>query len=267
MNTFKSAALVAILGLSGIAAAEPDVRVVVTGVVERNDFISGTYFGVPVGAPVTMTIDLDSTDYLDSPSLPGVTRGYRFYPNTFSLTIGNVTRSLRTSPVLPAYFVVRNDDPRADGFFISQGTDIDTEIPLDMIPNNYGIAFLRTFNSIPTNPPGPDPTLHSVNILDALGSWGYDNLSVFNMNIQRGEGSTPLIMDYQTITISLIPPPCNPDVNQDGVADQGDVDYLINVIAGGENPSGIDPDFNQDGVPDQGDVDALINVVAGGPCP
>ncbi|MBI1190669.1 MAG: hypothetical protein GC200_08340 [Tepidisphaera sp.] len=62
-------------------------------------------------------------------------------------------------------------------------------------------------------------------------------------------------------------PACDPDVNQDGVADQGDVDYLINVIAGGQNPSNIDPDFNQDGVADQGDIDALVNVVAGGPCP
>ncbi|MBI1189317.1 MAG: S8 family serine peptidase [Tepidisphaera sp.] len=62
-------------------------------------------------------------------------------------------------------------------------------------------------------------------------------------------------------------PACNPDLNQDGVADQGDVDYLINVVAGGENPSGVNADFNNDGVADQGDVDALINVVAGGPCP
>ncbi|MBY0263734.1 MAG: hypothetical protein K2Q20_15420, partial [Phycisphaerales bacterium] len=61
--------------------------------------------------------------------------------------------------------------------------------------------------------------------------------------------------------------PCDPDVNQDGNADQGDIDYLINVIAGGDNPSNIDPDFNHDGNPDQGDVDSLINVVAGGMCP
>ncbi|MFA6046088.1 MAG: DNRLRE domain-containing protein [Phycisphaerales bacterium] len=60
---------------------------------------------------------------------------------------------------------------------------------------------------------------------------------------------------------------CDPDVNQDGNADQGDIDYLINVVAGGENPSGIDPDFNRDGNADQGDVDSLINVVAGGNCP
>ncbi len=60
---------------------------------------------------------------------------------------------------------------------------------------------------------------------------------------------------------------CEPDVNQDGNADQGDIDYLVNVVAGGENPSGIDADFNQDGNVDQGDIDSLINVIAGGSCP
>ncbi len=60
---------------------------------------------------------------------------------------------------------------------------------------------------------------------------------------------------------------CDPDVNQDGNADQGDVDYIINVIAGGANPTGLDPDFNLDGNADQGDIDALVNVIAGGQCP
>ncbi|MBI1189936.1 MAG: hypothetical protein GC200_04550 [Tepidisphaera sp.] len=60
---------------------------------------------------------------------------------------------------------------------------------------------------------------------------------------------------------------CDPDVNQDGAADQGDVDYLINVIAGGDNPNNANADFNNDGAADQGDVDALINVIAGGQCP
>lgn len=60
---------------------------------------------------------------------------------------------------------------------------------------------------------------------------------------------------------------CNPDFNDDGVVDQGDIDYLINAIAGGGNPNGRETDFNQDGVSDQTDLDALINVVAGGACP
>jgi hypothetical protein len=62
-------------------------------------------------------------------------------------------------------------------------------------------------------------------------------------------------------------PPCDPDYNQDGNADQDDVAYLVNVIAGGENPTGRDPDFNLDGNVDQEDYIALVNVVAGGPCP
>lgn len=62
--------------------------------------------------------------------------------------------------------------------------------------------------------------------------------------------------------------PCNPDMNNDGVADQGDVDALINAIASGTPlPGGADPDFNHDGVADQGDVDALIARIAGSPCP
>jgi hypothetical protein len=60
---------------------------------------------------------------------------------------------------------------------------------------------------------------------------------------------------------------CDPDVNQDGAVDQGDVDYLVNVVGGGDNPTGIDPDFNGDGATDQSDIDALVNVVGGGACP
>jgi len=60
---------------------------------------------------------------------------------------------------------------------------------------------------------------------------------------------------------------CDPDLNRDGNVDQDDVTYLINVVGGGNNPSGIDPDFNADGNVDQDDVSALTNVVAGGNCP
>lgn len=73
--------------------------------------------------------------------------------------------------------------------------------------------------------------------------------------------------DTLTVTVLAGEPVCDPDMNQDGNADQGDIDYLVNVVAGGGNSTGIDPDFNQDGNVDQGDIDALINVVAGGPCP
>lgn len=60
---------------------------------------------------------------------------------------------------------------------------------------------------------------------------------------------------------------CLVDFNADGNADQDDVASLINVIAGGENPTGNDPDINRDGGVDQQDVLDLINAIASGGCP
>ncbi|MCC6952414.1 MAG: hypothetical protein IT433_13340 [Phycisphaerales bacterium] len=76
-----------------------------------------------------------------------------------------------------------------------------------------------------------------------------------------------LVEGNQYVVIAQAAPPCDPDVNQDGNVDQDDVSYLINVVGGGNNDTGIDPDFNRDGNVDQDDVAALINVVAGGDCP
>ena len=69
------------------------------------------------------------------------------------------------------------------------------------------------------------------------------------------------------VQLAQPPQPCDPDLNDDGNVDQADIDYLINVIGGGDNPTNADPDFNHDGNADQGDVDVVINVIAGGPCP
>ncbi|MCC6951639.1 MAG: hypothetical protein IT433_09360 [Phycisphaerales bacterium] len=72
--------------------------------------------------------------------------------------------------------------------------------------------------------------------------------------------------EYSLGIIEMPPPQCDPDENQDGNVDQDDVSYLIDVIGGGENPTGIDPDFNQDGNVDQDDVLKLIDVVGGAGC-
>jgi len=80
---------------------------------------------------------------------------------------------------------------------------------------------------------------------------------------QTGRGA-PVEMAAATLELG---PLCDPDVNQDGNVDQDDIAYLINVIGGGDNPTGIDPDFNSDGNADQDDVSTLVDVVAGGGCP
>ncbi|MDX2131847.1 MAG: hypothetical protein SFY69_07330 [Planctomycetota bacterium] len=78
---------------------------------------------------------------------------------------------------------------------------------------------------------------------------------------ESGRGSA----QFFTVFVGL--PPCDPDLNQDGNVDQDDIEYLVGVVAGGSNGTGIDPDFNQDGNVDQDDIAALTDVVGGGPCP
>lgn len=60
---------------------------------------------------------------------------------------------------------------------------------------------------------------------------------------------------------------CDVDLNRDGVVDQGDVDYIVNAIASGDNPTEVNLDLDYGGTFDQGDVDIMINVAAGGLCP
>jgi S-formylglutathione hydrolase FrmB len=84
------------------------------------------------------------------------------------------------------------------------------------------------------------------------------------MNSQ-GVASAAFIASH--LDLACTPCDCDPDLNQDGNADQDDVAYLINAVGGGPNPTGIDPDFNRDGNADQDDVSALIGVLAGEACP
>ena len=97
-------------------------------------------------------------------------------------------------------------------------------------------------------------------LVGAQSAWMAYSTQQPNANRER---RTTLIFTIQPAGV----PYCDPDLNWDGNADAGDIDYLINVIAGGDNPTGRNPDFNHDGNADQGDIDALVNVVAGGGCP
>jgi glucose/arabinose dehydrogenase len=101
--------------------------------------------------------------------------------------------------------------------------------------------------------------IDAANIVDNVTSFGEDANGELYICDQTGG---------QVFKITgVCPPACDPDLNQDGNVDQDDIAYLINVVGGGENPTGIDPDFNRDGNVDQDDVNALINTVGGGGCP
>lgn len=240
-HTLATLALIAFSTSTALAAG---VRVTVTGSVESNAFPANgtnTFGGILAGSPVTLTLELDSTQFLDSPNLPGRTRGYVIQPGTMRLTAG--TASATRLENTPAYFVLRNNDPRVDGFFLSQGTDIDTSIPLQMIPAGFGVQFSRTFD-INTPAPTPDDSLTSLNILDALGSWQFNDISSYNFAVGIGEFNLPMILAYESITIATLCPADLDDGSGTGASDGAitidDLLYFLGAFETGSAEADLD---------------------------
>src|SRR5262249_32005537 len=213
--------------------------------------------GVVAGDPISIRIKLDSTNFLNDPnSLP--TRGYWFNPSTFFMTVGSVNVSL-TPSITNAYFVLRNNDPGVDGIFISTGTANDVELPLVMTPSGYGIAYKWTFNG--------QTTFSSLNILDALGVYGYPNISSYNWAVSFNEISYPMQFDPPTTTTSIAI--CLPgDTNGDHVTDVNDLPSFVDALLNGTTDfyAMCAADLNQDGKIDGADIQSFTQCLMGGGC-
>lgn len=169
--------LLAVGALTGAALAET-VQVQVFGEVEYNQIHSGEFAAVTAGDPVVFSFYVDSNDYVDSGSFP--TRGYIADATSFSLTIGPVTTGLEDPfPAgLSPYFVLRNNDPAVDGFFLSTtGVDYPDAWPLN-IPAQIAPYFSLNYQVTYTNDPLP-----SLDILDAIGTYDYTGISSFYTTI------------------------------------------------------------------------------------
>jgi hypothetical protein len=140
--------------------------------------------------------------------------------------------------------------------------DLSADLTGDLKVNQDDIAEILSILATSLGDVNLDGTVDGADCAIATANLGQTGLGWAGGDVD-GDG-TVTAADIQIICGGT---PCDPDLNQDGNVDQDDVSYLINVVGGGANPSGIDPDFNRDGNVDQDDVSALINVVAGGPCP
>ena len=164
------------------------------GHVEFNLLSSGPLGAVVTGDPVVITARVDASNFIDSASFP--TRGYPFVDGSFSYEIGSATLGLQ-SPFPagpPPMFVIRNDDPAVDGFFLANDVDSPTGVPLDA---SASFGALNAYTSVTYQ---NDP-LSSLDILGALGTYDYTGLSVFGFSIQDGPfDPVGLIFDDLTIT-------------------------------------------------------------------
>jgi len=193
--------LLALLALTPVAEAGVTVRVTVNGTVVGNQINPPPLGSAVVGDAATMTFELDSDVFANSPNFP--TRGYEIDQSSFELVLGAATIGLQ-SP-FPAgqtpYFVIRNDDPAVDGFFVSTNLDNPFGVPLDQtgVFGQFIDSFSVTYGG---------STLSSLGLLGALGTYDFTGLTVFNFTIDDGPFN-PLIIDFVSLTIECAPAPVN----------------------------------------------------------
>lgn len=189
----------AVAATLAMPAGAVGVHVEIRGSVDYN-VIRGGLSGVASGAPVVLGFDVDSTSYVDSPNFP--TRGYRIDLASFDMNFGGVHLGLdNPQPWADAYFVLRDNDPAVDGFFMSQG-NVDYPLSLSMhIPGlapEHEFDFSRTFSNA--------TTLNSLNILAAVGTYGFENMSSYLWTIGRF-GNPGAEVVYESISITAVPEP------------------------------------------------------------
>lgn len=246
--------LAAGLAAGGATAGVP-IRITVTGTVTFNLITLPPLSGVPVGAPATMTFEVDSDNYVNSPNFP--TRGYIIEQSSFLLDFGAVQIGLQ-DPFPPGetpYFVIRNNDPAVDGFIVSTDYNGPAGVPINQAHTN-GVYYRDNFYVTYAG-----STLPSLSILDALGTYGYTGLSTFNWTITRN-GFDFVGIDFTQLEIA---PLCQGDVNGDGCTNQSD----LGIVLGNYGCQACTPaqgDLSGDGKVGQEDLGILLADYGCGGC-
>jgi len=195
----KALLILGVALLAAIPAQAALVQVEVSGYVEYNQIRSGNLSNANPGDPVLVSFMLDSDVFTNSPNFP--TRGYAIDVDSYVFTAGAVTEVLRKP--WPAgdtpYFVLRDNDPAVDGFFVAVN-NVDWPFP-GLYLNQFG--FFDWFTNHIELGYGGDQ-LDSLDILDALGLYDYDGLTRFYFTVNDGPFE-PLGIGFQQMTISLVP--------------------------------------------------------------
>lgn len=99
-------------------------------------------------------------------------------------------------------FVIRESDPVADGFMISNHADWPAALDTTEVGRvgNFAVRFNVSYEGT---------TLSTLNILDAVGTYDYTGLTVFGMGVNVGFFEDVLGMDFTSMTITVIPAPAS----------------------------------------------------------
>ena len=195
----KLLTLAALVSCGAAASARADiVNVEIRGSVEWNQIPAAPLSGAHVGDAATLTFTVDSNNFLNNPQFP--TRGYPIDFNSFKLKFPTFEIGLQNP--YPAgqtpYFVLRNNDPAVDGFFISTGTGFFDGVPLNQAGGveQFANEFHATYGGT---------LLSSLDVLGAVGHYDFTGLTVFNWTIDDGP-LNPLGILFNDMTISVPEP-------------------------------------------------------------
>ncbi len=171
--------VVVLAALLAAPAMAEMVTVEIVGSVEFEQVNFGQFANVHPGDATLVSFTVDSENYITG-SYP--TRAYAIDQASFTLTIGSVTVGLQNP--FPGgqtpYFVLRDNDPAVDGFFLSLGPDFPAALPLNEpanVADFFGLDFSVGYEG---------STLDSLDILDAVGDYAYDGLTNFNFAVMDG---------------------------------------------------------------------------------
>ncbi|MHC4378273.1 MAG: hypothetical protein ACYS26_16855 [Planctomycetota bacterium] len=216
------------------AGTEYEVRI--EGFVEFNGVTSGPLGQVNTGDDATITFRVDSDVFVDSGSFP--TRGYVIDEASFSLAFPGGSLGLQNpfqGPLGPL-FVLRDNDPAVDGFFIADNVNFPTGVALQL-PGAFG-PFTNNFSVTY----GGD-LLDSLDIAGAVGIYEFDGLSVFNWTIDDGPFN-PVGMIYERMVITEVSPSaidplgCGVNPANSLVVLSGNADLGQTLTVGVDNPLG-----------------------------
>jgi hypothetical protein len=188
------------VAFAGAAAAHAEIITVSTrGQVTFNAIGTPPLNGVGVGNSAVMSFNVDSNIFVDG--IPGDLRSYAIDQSSFSLRFQPSGVTVGLLNPFPAgqtpYFTLVDGFPVSDGFFVSTSTVSPGGVPISQTPlqANLDLGYGGS-------------TLSSLNILDALGTYGFGGLTRFGFNLwQTIPDNVRLDMDFVDLTIARVPEP------------------------------------------------------------
>ena len=182
---------------AGLAQADI-VTVIATGEVYFNAINDGELGAVGSGETATVSLQLDSGDYVDG--VPGDLRSYAIVPGSFTLSFSGGSSVGLANPypdgLIPNFTVV-DGFPVSDGFFISDFTTSPGGVDLDQGDYQFTLELGYVGD-----------TLGSLDITEAYGTYDYDGLTRFNMGVWRIVPDN-IVMGIDFTGLTIIPSPAS----------------------------------------------------------